>query len=161
MTVGYEGIMWVKDQNEAFDFYKNALGMEVVFYHGYEILRLNGANFISIFEAPAEEYNILAQTTFKSSHRLKAGVNLKTEADVYRVTELLTADGGRIISPPGPLPWAEFAADVVDKYGIEWFICMNELAPPQGCLACVPAGEVPGCDLCVRWAEEGYKCPKI
>jgi len=158
---GLEGTLFVASAQEAFEFYKNALGMETVFHHGYDILSLNGKHFYNVFEAPAEEHDMLAQTTFKSRHRLFANVELSTETEVRHAVDMLTADGDKIIDPPRPLPWSPCAADVVDKYGVKWFISLPMLAPPEGCLACVPINETPGCDLCIRWKEEGFVCPKI
>jgi len=158
---GLEGTLFVASVDEAFEFYKNALGMEAVPHHGYDILTLAGQHFYNIFEAPADEHQMLTQTTFKSRHRLFANVELTTEAEVQHAANALVTDGGKIIDSPRPLPWSPCAADVLDKYGVKWFISMPMLAPPQGCLACVPIGETPGCDLCIRWAEEGFVCPKI
>jgi len=117
-----EGTLFVANVEAAFQFYKNALGMEAVSYHGYDILCLNEEYFYNIFEAPAEEHNMLVQTTFKSRHRLYANVELTTEAEVRHAVNLLTADGGKILDQPRPLPWSPCAADVIDKYGIKWFI---------------------------------------
>jgi len=158
---GLEGALFVANVKEAFEFYKNALGMESVPHHGYDILSLGGEHFYNIFESPADEHNMLVQTTFKSRHRLCANVELATEDELRHAVDALTADGGRIIDSPRPLPWSPYAADVVDKYGVKWFISLPMLAPPDGCLACVPINETPGCDLCIRWKEEGFICPKI
>jgi len=158
---GLEGTLFVESVEEAFEFYKNALGMEAVPHHGYDILSLNGVHFYNIFEAPVAEHSMLAQTTFESRHRLYANVELTTEDEIRHAAYVLTSGGGKITDPPRPLPWSPCAADVVDKYGVKWFISLPMLASPQGCLACVPINETPGCDLCIRWAEEGFVCPKI
>ena len=156
-----EGHLYVRDVKEAFAFYGNALGMVAVPHHGYDILTLNGQHFYSIFEAPPEEHEMLLQATHKSSQRLKACVEVAAAEAVKAAAEALATDGGRINDPPRPLPWSACAADLVDKYGIEWFISTPCYAPPEGCLACVPINETPGCDLCIRWEAEGFICPKI
>ena len=158
---GLEGTLFVENIKEAFDFYINALGMKAVPRHGYEILSLNGEHFYNIFEAPADKHDILAQTTFESRHRLYANIELATEDKVRHAVDVLTAGGGKIIDSPRPLPWSPCAADIMDKYGVKWFISLPMSAPLEGCLACVPTNETPGCDLCIRWAEEGLACPKI
>ena len=158
---GLEGTLFVASVENAFNFYKNALGMEAVPHHGYNILSLGGKHFYNIFEAPAEEHDMLTQTTFKSRHRLYANVELATEDEVRHAVDALAEDGGKILDPPRPLPWSPCAADVIDKYGVKWFISLPMLAPPKGCLACVPINETSGCDLCIRWVEEDFICPKI
>jgi len=158
---GLEGTLLVKDLNEAFAFYKKALGMKEVFHHGYNILELSGKHFYSIFQVSAEEHDMFIKMMNTASYRvLNAGVELETEAEVRNAFELLS-EGGKVIRAAGPLPWSPYAADIIDKYGVGWFISMPMLSPPAGCLACVPAGEEPGCDLCIRWLEDGFVCPKI
>jgi hypothetical protein len=104
---------------------------------------------------------MLVKTTFSSRHRLYAGVELTTKEEVQHAVNALTTDGGKILDSPRPLPWSPFAADIVDRYGVKWFISLPMLAPPEGCLACVSINETPGCDMCIRWEEEGFVCPKI
>jgi len=158
---GLEGTLYVANLAEAFAFYKNALGMESVPHHGYDILTLGGQHFFNIFEAPATDHDMLVQTTFASRHRLFANVEFATEAEIKKAAHALTASGGKVLDAPGPRPWSPCAADVLDHYGIKWFLSLPMHAPPEGCLACVPIGEVSGCDLCIRWAEDGFTCPKL
>ena len=158
---GLEGTLLVRDLDEAFDFYKNVFGMKEVFHHGYNILELNGEHFYSIFEVSAEEHDLFIKMMFAASYRiLNAGIELQTEAEVRSIYELLTEDG-QVVNTVGPRPWTPCAADVIDKYGVGWFVSMPMSSPPTGCLACVPVGEEPGCDLCIRWSEIDHKCPKI
>ena len=91
---------------------------------------------------------------------LNAGIEFQTENDVRNVFKLLS-DEGTVINPVEPRPWSACAADVIDKYGVGWFISTPMSSPPFGCLACVPEGEAAGCDLCVRWSEVDFICPKI
>ena len=156
-----EGHLYVKSIKDAFEFYSKALGMIAIPYHGYDILTLNGKHFYSIFETPAEAQEMPVQPIYKSKHRLKACIEVATAEEVKATTEALTAGGGKINDPPRPLPWSSCAADLTDRYGIEWFISTPMITPPEGCLACVPINEIPGCDLCIRWDEEGFVCPKI
>ena len=158
---GLEGTLFVTCVEEAFVFYQNALGMVSIPHHGYDILSLNGQHFYNIFETPATEHDMLAETTFRSRHRLYANVELATEDELRHAVDALSTDGGKVLDVPRPLPWSPCAADVIDKYGVKWFLSLPMLAPPKGCLACVPIDETPSCDLCIRWTEEGFRCPKI
>ena len=158
---GLEGTLLVKNIGEAFTFYKSVFGMKDVFHHGYNILELNGRHFYSIFEVSANEHDLFIEMMFKASYRiLNAGIELETEDEVRRIFQLLSADG-KVINPVGPRPWSACAADVIDRYGVGWFISTPMKAPPDGCLACVPVGDEPGCDLCIRWSEDDFICPKI
>jgi len=156
-----EGTLLVKNLDEAFAFYKRVFGMKQIPYHGYDILELNGKYFYSIFEVSAQEHDQFIKMMNMASYRvLSAGIEFETETEVRNTFEILTKDG-RVVNPVEPRPWSPCAADVIDKYGVGWFITMPMHNPPAGCLACVPVGEEPGCDLCIRWSEADYKCPKI
>ena len=158
---GLEGTLLVKSLDEAFSFYKRIFGMKEVFHHGYNILELNGKHFYSIFEVPAEEHDLFIKMMFSVSYRvLNAGIEFQTENEVRNVFKLLS-DEGKVINPVEPRPWSACAADVIDKYGVGWFISTPMSSPPVGCLACVPEGEVAGCDLYVRWSEVDFVCPVI
>ena len=159
---GLEGHLSVKNLEEAFSFYKRVFGMNQVPHHGYDILTLNGKHFYSIFEMSAEEakaYEMSSKTKF-CHMRLKACLEVETEREVQNIAQAVMDEGGKG-EPAGPRPWSPYAADVVDKYGVEWFISMPMHEPPEGCLACVPIDEEPGCDLCIRWSEVDFVCPKI
>jgi uncharacterized glyoxalase superfamily protein PhnB len=49
------------------------------------------------------------------------GIDLNSEEKTRKVYALL-AEGGHVLRPLGPLPWNPCCADVVDKYGVYWYI---------------------------------------
>jgi len=158
-----EGHMSVKNLAETYSFYKRVFGMEQVHHHGYDILVLNGEHFFSIFEMSAEdakEYDVQRINLARKLFRLQASFGCETEDEVKRMYQAILDEGGKG-DPPAPRPWAACAIDVVDKYGVQWFISTPQKRPPEGCLACVPINEKPGCDFCIRWVEEDFICPKI
>ena len=53
---------------------------------------------------------------------INAGAEFDTEEEVRVIFERLANDGGIIVNPVGPRPWSRCAADVIDKYGVGWFI---------------------------------------
>ena len=158
-----EGHMSVKNLEEAFSFYKRVFGMKQVPHHGYDILTLKGEHFHSIFEMTAEEakeYDSRRINFARTFFRLTAGFGVDTADEVKRMYQIILDEGG-YGDPPAPRPWAECAVDVVDKYGVGWFISTPQARPPEGCLACVPITEKPECDFCIRWSEVDFACPKI
>jgi len=161
----YEGIdsfFLVANLDEAFDFYKRVFGMEETEYHGTRQLSLNGKRFFWPREVSAEEQNefLMLMRKYKL---LTIGIeSYETVDDVHRIVDLLT-QGGEILVHPHPLPWTPCAVEVIDKYGVKWYLAVSTSSPiPEGCLACVPAGETPKCDFhCIRWLETDFSCPKI
>jgi len=59
---------------------------------------------------------------------MSLGVNLNSDEELYHAYEMLSA-GGHILRPAGELPWSPLSADVVDKYGICWYIYVSQHKP--------------------------------
>lgn len=53
------------------------------------------------------------------------GLTFPTRAEVEHAFALL-AQEGTVTLPPQTLPWATLAAEVVDKFGVYWYICTHE-----------------------------------
>jgi PhnB protein len=52
---------------------------------------------------------------------LNGKVNLENEEAVKKAYDILI-EGGNILLPLGPLPWSTCSANVVDRFGIFWYI---------------------------------------
>ena len=51
------------------------------------------------------------------------GITFESEEEVKRPYEMLAKDG-KVLLELGPLPWSSCCADVVDKYGVYWYIAI-------------------------------------
>ena len=49
------------------------------------------------------------------------GIDFDTEEELKKAYELLI-EGGMIIRPLGPLLWDALSADIVDKFGVCWYL---------------------------------------
>ena len=58
------------------------------------------------------------------------GVSFDSEAAVEKAYALLS-EGGTIKTPLGPLPWSPCAADVIDRFGVWWYITAPQHYPPD------------------------------
>lgn len=56
------------------------------------------------------------------------GMTLDTEADVRRAYAMLS-EGGHVIRALGPLPWSELSVDLVDRFGVCWYITVAQHRP--------------------------------
>ncbi|WP_312431064.1 hypothetical protein [Lacrimispora sp.] len=51
------------------------------------------------------------------------GITFESEEEVKRAYEMLAKDG-TVLLELGSLPWSSCCADVVDKYGVYWYIAI-------------------------------------
>jgi len=56
------------------------------------------------------------------------GINFAHEAETRKAYDMLASEG-HVLRPLGPLPWNACCADVVDKYGVYWYIYTLEPRP--------------------------------
>jgi uncharacterized glyoxalase superfamily protein PhnB len=49
------------------------------------------------------------------------GINFESEAEVKKAYEVLAKEG-KVLLELGSLPWSSCCAEVVDKYGVYWYI---------------------------------------
>ncbi|MEZ3427788.1 MAG: VOC family protein [Lachnospiraceae bacterium] len=130
MTLG--ATLYIKDTKEAVVFYQEAFGMTL----GYNVknpdgtymhaeLQKDGQTIFAISEHNNEclipEMRKLAAS--KTCLITSLGINFATEGEVRKAYEYLMREGiaQREI---GEVPWSKCSADVLDKYGVFWYICV-------------------------------------
>jgi uncharacterized glyoxalase superfamily protein PhnB len=124
--------LYVKNSIEAVEFYKNAFGMTL----GYNERNPDGTFLHAalirdgdeIFAVSESQNDNLVEIMLKSSLKysrptMSLGVNFNNKEEVQKAYKILSV-GGNVLFPLGSLPWSECAADVVDKFGICWYIAV-------------------------------------
>lgn len=122
MKVGAQ--VYVKGSGEAVDKYCQAFGAEIAFQiksseNTYEHceLKVNGEFFMCVSEAPAD----CERTSGQAWQTMAFNVNeVGTEQAVRKIHDIL-GEGGKVLHL-GPRPWCTFCADIVDKFGVFWWI---------------------------------------
>ncbi|HBL84662.1 MAG: hypothetical protein A2Y17_11040 [Clostridiales bacterium GWF2_38_85] len=126
--------LYIKNSFEAVERYKEAFGLTL----GYHVIHDEeeiGQHFfhaslmcgeeeifaVSEFGNYLEDRH-LAEITL-SRHNTELGLGLGSEEAVKKAFSVLS-EGGMVISPVGSAPWNACVAQVVDKYGIGWCICI-------------------------------------
>jgi uncharacterized glyoxalase superfamily protein PhnB len=56
------------------------------------------------------------------------GINLDNDDELHHAYEILV-EGGHILRALGSLPWSPCSADLVDKYGVCWYIYVSQHRP--------------------------------
>lgn len=127
MRIGLQA--YIQGSARAIDFYQKAFGALL----GYNVrnddgtymhaeLYLNGQLLLALSESGSsvgiENVKRYAPSDYPT---MNFSVHLDSEGAVRKAYDILI-EGGNILLPLGPLPWSTCCANVVDKYGIFWYV---------------------------------------
>jgi PhnB protein len=127
MKIGFQ--VYVQGTEEAVPFYERAFGAAL----GYNVknpdgtymhaeLRVDGTLLLALSESGSstgtENMKGYSSTDYPT---MNFCVKLDTAEEVKRAYEVLI-EGGNILLPLGPLPWSTCCANVVDRFGVFWYI---------------------------------------
>ncbi|OPX44156.1 hypothetical protein CLHUN_19550 [Ruminiclostridium hungatei] len=122
---------YIKGSEEAVPFYQSAFGTEL----GYNVrnsdgtfmhveLYLDGELLMAVSEAGSQVGSELMKGHSSADYpTMNFGVSLGNEEAVKRAYNIL-AEGGNVLLPLGPLPWNTCCANVIDKFGVFWYLCV-------------------------------------
>ena len=122
--------VYVRGSIEAAELYCKAFNAEISFQikneedpaniqYAHCELSVDGEVFLALSEAPPE-----CDTSPKTAWQTMAfNVCLGNEAAVRRAFEALS-EGGTVIDGPGPCDWNAFCSNLIDKYGVFWWIAI-------------------------------------
>ena len=127
MKIGMQA--YVKGSADAVAFYQKAFGAKL----GYNVLNTDGTYIHA--ELYVDGQMLMAVSESNSSVGLENinrhsssdyptmnfGINLDSEEAVKKAYEVLI-EGGNILLPLGPVPWSTCCANVIDKFGVFWYI---------------------------------------
>jgi len=122
--------LYIKNTIEAVNFYKEAFGMTLgynekfpdgTFMHA--VLLRDGNEVFAVSESQNEAFvNVMLTSSLKEARpTMSYGITFDNEDEVKKAYSML-AEGGKVLFPLGSLPWSSCCADVVDKYGVYWYI---------------------------------------
>ncbi|ADL50819.1 VOC family protein [Clostridium cellulovorans] len=122
--------LYIKNTVEAVEFYKEAFGMTLgynekfpdgTFMHA--ALLKDGHEVFAVSESRNDDFLkvMLASSLKESRPTMSYGINFDNEEEVKKAYAMLI-DGGTVLFPLGSLPWSSCCAEVVDKYGVYWYI---------------------------------------
>lgn len=122
--------LYIKNTAQAVDFYMKAFKMTLGYHEKFpdgtymhaSMLR-EGKEIFAVSESQNDAFvDIMLKSDLKHSRpTMSYGIKLDSEDEVKNAYEMLAEDG-TVLFPLGPLPWSACAADVVDKYGVYWYI---------------------------------------
>lgn len=133
MTLG--STLYVVNSVEAVAFYCDAFGMQTGYNAKYDNgtylhaeLEKNGKSIFAVSESDEEAIRKAMLITGKPTMSL--GINVDTDEELNHAFSIL-AKGGHVLRPLGELPWSPRSADLVDKYGVCWYIYVSQHRPEE------------------------------
>ncbi len=126
MKIGYG--LHVKNSVSAVELYKKVFGLEL----GYHVKNPDGTYFHSeLYKDGVELLNVIESPNGGGTeHTVQLGVTLANKAEVEKAYALLSAEG-IVKTPIGPLPWSPCSAEVIDKFGVWWYLTAPQHHPPE------------------------------
>lgn len=131
MTLG--STLYIINSVEAVAFYCDAFGMKIGYNAKYEDgtylhaeLEKDGNSIFAVSESNDEVIRKVMLTTNKPT--ISLGVNLNNNEELNHAFSILS-NGGHVLRPLGELPWSPYSADLVDKYGVCWYIYVSQHKP--------------------------------
>lgn len=85
----------------------------------------NGQEVFAVSESHNDNFvNIMLSSSLEGSRpTMSYGINFESEEEVKKAYEMLAEDG-TVLLELGALTWSSCCAEVVDKYGVYWYIAV-------------------------------------
>lgn len=124
--------LYIKNTMEAVEFYKEAFGLNLGYFEKFPdgtyihaVLCKDGEEMFAVSESHNESLvEIMLKSDLKQSRpTMSYSLDFSSEDEIKKAYEMLAAEG-TVLLPLGPLPWSACAAEVVDKYGVYWYISL-------------------------------------
>lgn len=125
--------LYVQNSVEAVNFYIKAFKMTL----GYNVKNSDGS-FLhaellkeeeSIFAVSENNDEVIVRSMLASKQpTMSYGINLDNDDELNHAYSILV-EGGHILRELGSLPWSSCSADIVDKYGVCWYIYVSQHRP--------------------------------
>ena len=150
------GTIFVKNNREAMNYYKEIFGMEEIYHHMAIKLKINGKFFFEIAEVSEEIYEAYMKTVSLKKSILGSWVEYETEDEVKKIYELLSTEA-LFVEDIKTLPWSPCSAYVTDKYGVCWYLTTPQHMPCSDCKKSTCEGDWDGKCRLNKWSVELYK----
>ncbi|MBQ8554796.1 MAG: VOC family protein [Clostridia bacterium] len=126
--------LYIRSTPEAAEFYQHAFGLTLGYAapnpdgtYMHAALCRDGQEIFCISESCNDKLaDMLRQADIHVNRPIaNLGLDFPTQAEVRHAFAMLSQEG-TVTLPLQVLPWCSLAAEVVDKYGVYWYICTYE-----------------------------------
>jgi uncharacterized glyoxalase superfamily protein PhnB len=130
--------VYVKGSVAAVNLYRKAFGAAL----GYHVLNddgtfmhaeleVDGKLILAVSESANDiGWRLLKEYSPSVRPTMNFGVTLADEAAVKHAYEVLSQEGV-IVLPLGRLPWSDCCADVIDRFGVSWYLTVAGHRPEE------------------------------
>lgn len=129
MSVSIGHTIYVRHSAQAVPFYQAVFGLTL----GYHVKNSDGSFFHS--ELYSEDQPVLSVVEAFEDQPVNnivcLGMTLESADDVRRAFAQLS-DGGRVRMALTSLPWSPCCAEVIDRYGVWWYLTAPQHKPDDG-----------------------------
>lgn len=127
--MGFGGVgLQVKGSIEAVEMYKKAFGLEL----GYHVLNKDGTFFHSeLYKEGKEELDVVESNIDPvMENPVQLCFTFSEEEELLNAFHILS-EKGRVLMEVCELPWSPCAAEVIDKFGVRWYLTLPQHRPPE------------------------------
>lgn len=131
--------IYVKGSVEAVALYEKAFGAALgyhvrnedgTFFHAE--LSVEGSPMLAVSEAGSDiGAELLARYSPELYPTMNFGVTLSSPEAVRQAYEALQ-EGGKVLLALGKLPWCDLCANVIDRFGVFWYVSVTQHKPEEG-----------------------------
>lgn len=124
--------MYIKDSIKAVEFYQEAFGLTLGNYEKNEDgtflhapLMKNGKEIFAVSEETGNGALVNMMLSSSQQPIMIYGLVFDHEDEVKKAYQMLL-EGGRINLPLTSTPWSSCCGEVIDKFGVAWFVCIMQ-----------------------------------
>ena len=125
--------LYVKNSIEAAEFYCSAFHLSIGYHAWHEDgtylhaeLERDGNSIYAVSESKDEA--IRTAMIAATQPTISLGINLDDDEELHHAFGILEK-GGHVLRPIGSLPWSPSSADLVDKFGVCWYLFVSQHRP--------------------------------
>ena len=124
--------LYIKNTPEAVPFYLNAFGLTLGYNERnpdgtylHATLLKDGTEIFCVSESKNEAFvRMMLQSSLRESRpTMSYGLDFTNDSEVQHAYELLR-EKGTVMLPIGSLPWSSCCAEVIDPYGVYWYLAV-------------------------------------
>lgn len=126
MSVSIGHTLYIQHSAQAVPFYCGVFGLTL----GYHVRNADGSFFHADLESGSQQLLCIAEAfeAHPANNLVCLGMTLQS-ADAVRRAFALLSEGGSVRMPLTTLPWSPCCAEVVDRYGVWWYLTAPQHQP--------------------------------
>ncbi|MCE5343564.1 MAG: VOC family protein [Eubacteriales bacterium] len=122
--------LYIRNTIEAVALYQEAFGLTLEYHEKFTdgtfmhaALCRDGQEVFSVSESRNDTLvEMMLQSSLKDARpTMSYGIEMESAEEVEKAFDLLKV-GGNVMMPLGTLPWSACCAEVIDRYGVYWYI---------------------------------------